>query len=81
MAETSITPLLCLTVTAYRNPALNEDEYREYMTKVHAPLVSGLMQEYGILRYNMVCVVVARLTHTRKKNFTQGFVEPQQQQD
>lgn len=46
--------LICLTITAYRNASLNEDEYRDYMTKVHAPLVSDLMEEYGILRYSMV---------------------------
>lgn len=51
-------PLICVTVTAYRNPALTESEYRHYMTKVHAPLVSGLMAEYGIVRYTMVCSVL-----------------------
>ncbi|KAL0767183.1 hypothetical protein CaCOL14_010754 [Colletotrichum acutatum] len=45
--------LICLTITAFRNPSLDEKEYRQYMTKVHARLVSPLMEEYGILRYNM----------------------------
>ncbi|GJC87419.1 dehydratase aurZ [Colletotrichum liriopes] len=45
--------LICLTITAFRNPSLDEEEYRRYMTKVHAKLVSPLMEEYGILRYSM----------------------------
>ncbi|KAK5988369.1 Dehydratase aurZ [Cladobotryum mycophilum] len=42
-----------LTITAFRRPGLDEDEYREHMTKAHAPLVSPLMEEYGIVRYTM----------------------------
>ncbi|WYZ38293.1 hypothetical protein EsH8_III_000207 [Colletotrichum jinshuiense] len=51
--------LICLTITAFRNPSLDEEEYRHYMTNVHARLVSPLMEEYGILRYSM--------THNTKK--------------
>jgi hypothetical protein len=53
--------LLCLTITGYRKPGLGDEEYREYMTKKHAPLVSGLMEQYGIIRYSMV-----RISETEK---------------
>ncbi|KAB5542433.1 EthD domain-containing protein [Coniochaeta sp. 2T2.1] len=45
--------LICLTITAFRNPSMEEEEYRQYMTQSHAKLVSPLMEEYGILRYTM----------------------------
>ncbi|KAK2616921.1 hypothetical protein QQS21_000009 [Conoideocrella luteorostrata] len=60
MAETGlkqepskVNRLICLTITGYRRPGLGEEEYRYYMTKVHAPLVSSLMEEHGIIRYTM----------------------------
>ncbi|GKU21540.1 unnamed protein product [Fusarium langsethiae] len=45
--------LICLTITAFKKPSLSEEEYRHHMTKVHAKLVSPLMEEYGIVRYTM----------------------------
>ncbi|KZZ88479.1 Dimeric alpha-beta barrel [Moelleriella libera RCEF 2490] len=45
--------LLCLTITGYRRPGLSEQECRDFMTRVHAPLAAELMAEYGIERYAM----------------------------
>ncbi|KAG5655178.1 hypothetical protein KAF25_001951 [Fusarium avenaceum] len=45
--------LICLTITAFKKASLSDEEYRHHMTKVHAKLVSPLMEEYGIVRYTM----------------------------
>jgi hypothetical protein len=46
--------MLCLTIYANRKEGMDEEEYRNYMTKVHAPLVQGLMITYGIDKFTMV---------------------------
>ena len=51
----SASQYLCLTICAYRNPSLTEEEYYDYMTQTHAPLVKPLMEKYGIIRFTMVC--------------------------
>ncbi|KJZ73755.1 hypothetical protein HIM_06873 [Hirsutella minnesotensis 3608] len=45
--------MLCLTICAYRRQGMDEEEYRKYMTEVHAPLVQGLMIRHGIDRFSM----------------------------
>lgn len=47
-------PMLCLTMCAYRRDGMDEEEYRNYMTENHAPLVQGLMVKHGIDKYSMV---------------------------
>ncbi|EEQ32234.1 hypothetical protein McanMca71_005385 [Microsporum canis] len=46
-------PMLCLTICAYRKGGMDEEAYRSYMTKVHAPLVQGLMVKHGIDKFSM----------------------------
>ena len=46
--------MLCLTIYSYKRAGLNDEEYREYMLKAHAPLASRLMEKYGITGFTMV---------------------------
>jgi hypothetical protein len=46
--------LFCWTVCAYRKPGMSEEDYHNYMSEVHAPLVKDLMVKYGIVSWEMV---------------------------
>ena len=43
--------LVRVTLLAYRNPKLTEDEFHEHWTNVHAPKVSAHLAKFGILSY------------------------------
>ena len=46
--------LFCWTVCAYKRPDLSDEDYHNYMSQVHGPLVKELMVKYGIVKWSMV---------------------------
>jgi hypothetical protein len=67
-------PMLCLTMCAYRREGMSEDDYRNYMTTIHAPLVQGLMIKHGIDKYSMVSTMVPSVNANRKQARNHGLL-------
>src|SRR5690242_4614514 len=46
--------LLCLTMMGYMKEGINEEELCQFQVNQHSRLVCGLMEKYGVLRYEIV---------------------------
>lgn len=46
--------LLCLTMMGYMKEGISEEELCQFQVNQHSRLVCGLMEKYGVLRYEVV---------------------------
>jgi hypothetical protein len=54
---------LCLTICGYRKPGMSEEDYRNHMVNVSAPMTKGLMTKYGVKRWTQVNKKLASSNH------------------
>ena len=45
---------LALTICTTRKPGMSEEEFGEYLHKIHSQLSKGLLARYGMIRWSTV---------------------------
>ncbi|KAK9418016.1 putative EthD domain-containing protein [Seiridium unicorne] len=48
------TQFLCLTICGYRRPGMSEEDYKNHMLHVSAPMTKDLMVKYGVKRWTQI---------------------------
>lgn len=74
---------LCLTITIYRKPGLELQEFVDHMQKIHAVICADLMEQYGIVEYTQVrggplpayCCCSIRPKHHEEKYRHSSFLD------
>jgi len=56
--------LIRISFLAHRNESMTEDEFNQYWTQKHAPLVSDWLAKYGVIKYTQVSI------------FTSSYISP-----
>ncbi|GIJ81542.1 hypothetical protein Asppvi_000041 [Aspergillus pseudoviridinutans] len=54
LADPSEGKYLCLTICGYRKPGMSEEDYRNHMVNVSAPMTKHLMVKYGVKRWTQI---------------------------
>lgn len=68
--------LFSVTICATRKPGMSEDEYHQYLSETHAPLLKRLLVEKKIVDYTMVRVFKIQFGHQSGLFGSERMAEP-----